>query len=99
MGLPQFYQKKRDLFLEVTRESKFKPLPCKGSYFQLFDYSEISQENDFNFCERLIKEYGVAAIPVSRMYSDHKDDNLIRFCFAKTDEVLIAASELLKKIH
>ncbi|MFM7851655.1 MAG: methionine aminotransferase [Flammeovirgaceae bacterium] len=99
LGLPQFYQKKRDLFLEVTRESKFKPLPCKGSYFQLFDYSEISQENDFNFCERLIKEYGVAAIPVSRMYSDHKDDNLIRFCFAKTDEVLIAASELLKKIH
>ncbi len=96
--LPKFYQQKRDLFLQVTKESRFKPLPCNGSYFQLFDYSAISQENDFDFCVRLIKEHGVASIPVSRMYSDQQDDKLIRFCFAKTDETLFQAGLLLNSI-
>jgi methionine aminotransferase len=98
LELPRLYQQKRDLFLEATNKSKFKALPCNGSYFQLFDYSEISQENDFDFCERLIKQHGVAAIPVSRMYSDQQDDKLIRFCFAKTDELLLHAAERLNKI-
>ena len=96
--LPQFYQQKRDLFLEVTSGSKFKPLSCKGSYFQLFDYSQISEENDFDFCKRLIKEYGVAAIPVSFLYSDKEDHKIIRFCFAKTDDTLIRAGSQLSKL-
>lgn len=95
LELPSFYQRRRDLFLQATRASRFRPLPCAGGYFQLFDYSPISQENDVDFCERLIKEHGVAAIPVSRLYSDQQDDHIIRFCFAKTDELLLAAGQRL----
>jgi len=95
LKLPEFYQQKRDLFRHVMSQTRLRPLACEGSYFQLFDYSSISVEGDLVFCERLIKEYGVAAIPVSRMYSDHHDDKLIRFCFAKTDDLLIAAGNKL----
>lgn len=94
-NLPAFYQQKRDIFLNAMSGTRFKPLQCQGSYFQLFDYSGISTEGDFAFCERLIKDYGVAAIPVSRMYSDNHDDKLIRFCFAKTDDLLTAAGSKL----
>lgn len=92
------YQRKRDLFLAALEGSKFKVLPCEGSYFLLLDYSAISDEGDFDFCVRLVKEYGVAAIPISRLYSNGQDDKLIRICFAKTDEVLIAAGQSLKKV-
>ena len=98
LELPVFYQCKRDLFLQATIASRFRPLPCAGGYFQLFDYSEISDENDVAFCERLIKQYGVAAIPVSRLYTDQQDDHIIRFCFAKTDELLLAAGERLCRV-
>ena len=98
LNLPEFYQKKRDLFLQAMMNTKFKPLHCRGSYFQLFDYSAISDEGDFAFCERLVKEFGVAAIPVSRMYTDRQDDRLIRLCFAKTNDVLIIAAERLGKL-
>lgn len=98
LQLPQLCQQKRDLFLEVTNQSRFKRLPCKGSYFQLFDYSQISEENDFDFCQRLIKEHGVAAIPVSFLYSDKEDYKIIRFCFAKTDDTLIRAGSQLSKV-
>jgi len=93
--LPEFYRQKRDLFRQAMAATRLKALPCEGSYFQLFDYSGISNENDFSFCERLIKEYGVAAIPVSRMYSDNHDDRLVRFCFAKTDDLLLSAAKKL----
>jgi methionine transaminase len=92
------YQRKRDLFLSALEGSRFKVLPCEGSYFLLLDYSAISDEADFDFCTRLVKEYGVAAIPISRLYSDGQDDKLIRICFAKTDDVLIAAGERLKQV-
>ncbi|AWI25251.1 methionine aminotransferase [Flavobacterium pallidum] len=98
LKLPEFYQKKRDLFSEAVKGSRFKLLPCAGSYFQLFDYSDISNENDYDFCVRLIQEHGVAAIPVSRLYTDFKDDHLIRLCFAKTDETLLKAAALLKEV-
>jgi len=98
LQLPAFYQRKRDLFLEATRASRFRPLPCAGGYFQLFDYAGISTENDVAFCERLIKEHGVAAIPVSRLYSDFQDDHIIRFCFAKTDQLLLTAAEKLCRV-
>jgi len=96
LQLPAFFQRKRDLFLKATASTKLKPLPCEGSYFQLFDYSGISAKGDFEFCEQLIKDYGVAAIPVSKMYSDGHDDKLIRFCFAKTDDVLYEAGKRLE---
>lgn len=98
LKLPSFYQSKRDLFLDAMSGTKFKPLSCEGSYFQLFDYSGFSDEGDLAFCERLVKEYGVAAIPVSRMYADHHDDRLIRFCFAKTDDTLAGAAKKLLKL-
>lgn len=98
LGLPDFYQAKRDFFLDVTQNSPFKPLECKGTYFQLFDYSDVSDENDFDFAKRLTKEFGVATIPVSVFYSSKRNDKVIRLCFAKTEETLINAGELLNKV-
>jgi methionine aminotransferase len=73
-------------------------LPSEGTYFLAADYSEISQENDVEFCERMVKEYGVAAIPMSVFYQDKIDHKIIRFCFAKDDHTLIQAAEKLCKI-
>jgi methionine aminotransferase len=98
LGLGKFYQEKRDLFQELTQDSLFKFFPSKGSYFQLADYSAISDENDMDFAVKMTKEYKVSVIPVSAFYSSKRDDKLIRFCFAKTDDVLEAAGEILRKI-
>ncbi len=97
-NLPSFFQQKRDLFGQLLESSRFKLLPSYGSYFQLADYSQISQENDMDFAKRMAQEYGVAVIPVSVFYSNHQQDHLIRFCFAKTDEVLTKAGKKLCKI-
>lgn len=96
--LSAFYQRKRDTFTEVMKHTKLKPLPCAGSYFQLYDYSTVSTEDDLSFCERLVKDFGVAAIPISHLYSDFHDDKLIRFCFAKTDDLLFEAGKRLSKL-
>lgn len=98
LGLPEFYQQKRDFFLQAMSATRFKPLPCAGTYFQLFDYSAISDEQDLAFCKRLTTEYGVAAIPVSSFYSDLKDEKVIRLCFAKTEDLLAQAGERLAKV-
>jgi methionine aminotransferase len=98
LGLPDFYQKKRDFFLEAMANTPFKPLACGGTYFQLFDYSAISDEPDLEFCKRLTREHGVAAIPVSSFYSDGRDDKVIRFCFAKTEDLLEKAGRLLENV-
>lgn len=95
LGLPAFFEQKRDYFLERTADSSFRPLPCKGTYFQLFDYSGYSSENDFEFAKRLISEYGIASIPVSAFYSSKRDDKVIRLCFAKTEETLEMAGKRL----
>ena len=97
-SLGAFYQTKRDLFKSLLKNSRFKLLPSEGSYFQVVDYSAISTEKDTDFCVRLVKEHGVAAIPLSVFNKDGKDQYLIRFCFAKDDETLIKASEKLCKI-
>jgi methionine aminotransferase len=97
LGLPTFYQQKRDFFLKAMSPTRFKPLPCSGTYFQLFDYSAISDEPDLAFCKRLTTEFGVAAIPVSSFFSDAKDEKVIRFCFAKTEDLLAQAGERLAK--
>jgi len=96
--LPSFYQGKRDRFLELTARSRFTPLACEGTYFQLMDYSTISQDNDRAVAEWLLKTHGVAAIPVSAFL--YKDDGgpVLRFCFAKKDETLTAAAERLKGV-
>ena len=94
--LPRFYQAKRDRFLIGLRASPFEPLHCEGSYFQLADYSKISDEPDLVFAKRLANEYGVAAIPLSPFYKDPPPgQRLLRFCFAKQDETLDNAIEKL----
>ena len=98
LGLPDFYQRKRDFFLEAMSGTRFRPLSCKGTYFQLFDYSEISSEPDLDFCKRLTTEFKVAAIPVSSVFSDGRDEKVIRFCFAKTEDLLEKAGKLLEKV-
>jgi len=96
LSLPSFYQQKRDFFLEAMAHTRFKPLTCAGTYFQLFDYSAISDEGDLAFCKRLTTEFGVAAIPVSAFFSDLKDERVIRLCFAKTEDLLAQAGEKLR---
>ena len=91
-------ERKRDLFLELIKDSRFKPIACEGTYFQLFDYSEISNEPDTEFAKKMTMKYGVAAIPISVFYSSKKDEKIIRLCFAKTEEILEMAGELLKRI-
>lgn len=96
--LSQLYQQKRDLFQKLLAKSRFKLLPCEGTYFQVVDYSEISTENDLDFCKTLATKYGVAAIPISVFNANKKDNKIIRFCFAKDDETLTKAAEKLCKI-
>jgi methionine aminotransferase len=95
LGLNDFFEKKRDLFLDVIANSKFVPITCQGTYFQMVNYAAISEEKDMSFAKRLITDHGVASIPVSAFYSNPPDDHVIRFCFAKTDEVLIEAGSKL----
>ena len=96
--LSRFFQKKRDLFLDTIKGSRFKFIPSKGTYFQLLDYSNITQENDFEFAKRLVIEKGVASIPTSVFNKNKLDQKVLRFCFAKTDETLIEAGKILSKL-
>jgi len=98
LALPEFYQEKRDYFNSAMQTSKLRAIPCEGTYFQLFDYSEISEESDLEFAKKLTRDYGVASIPVSPFYSNNYDAKVIRFCFAKTEEVLAEAAEKLSLI-
>jgi methionine aminotransferase len=98
LGLPDFYQQKRDLFLSLTANSRFKPLPCKGTYYQMLDYSRISDEPELAFAKRLTAEHGVAAIPPSALYYQKEDHSVLRFCFAKRTETLERAAEKLCRI-
>jgi len=95
LDLPAFYQAKRDHFRALLAASKFKLLPVGGAYFQLVDYSSISTQDDLTFSEWLIREAGVAAIPVSAFYESPPDARLVRFCFAKNEVTLAAAAERL----
>ena len=96
--LSDFYQKKRDLFVDLIKHSRFKLLPCRGTYFQLADYSMLSAENDLDFAIRLTRDVKVAAIPTSVFYHKNDDHKIIRFCFAKQDETLQKAAECLCRI-
>ncbi len=95
LGLSKFYQAKRDLMISLLRNSRFKLKPALGTYFQLLDYSTISDLDDRAFSEFLTKEKGVAVIPLSPFYANESKDKMIRICFAKKDEVLNNAAKKL----
>jgi methionine aminotransferase len=96
--LPWFFQRKRDRFLELMDGSRFTPLPCRGSYFQLMDYSSISDLPDAEFAIWLTREHGVASIPTSPMLYKTRAPRVVRFCFAKKDETLERAAERLRRV-
>lgn len=98
LNLSAFFKAKRDLFLSGIKSSKFNPLPCHGTYFALLDYSEISEMTDVGFAKKMTIEHGVAAIPVSVFYNDKTDNRVVRLCFAKQNETLLKAANLLCKI-
>ena len=91
LGLPAFYQRKRDLFRAGLAQTRFKLLPGEGTYFQCVDITEVSELSEAEFCQWLTREIGVAAIPLSAFYGDSFDQRVVRFCFAKKDETLNAA--------
>jgi methionine transaminase len=98
LTLREFYQKKRDFFLDQIKGSSFEPLPCNGSYFQVLSYKNISGKPDVEMAEDLTKKFKLASIPVSVFYKDKTDNKLLRFCFAKREETLEKAGEILRKI-
>jgi methionine aminotransferase len=98
LSLPDFFQAKRDLFLNAIKGSKFAFTPSSGTYFQLLDYSEITDENDMDLAVRWTKQLKIASIPVSAFYADKTDDKVLRFCFAKSDETLLKGAEILNGI-
>ncbi|MBA4053791.1 MAG: aminotransferase [Marivirga sp.] len=98
LSLGDFYQKKRDFFLEHIKGSSFEPLTSHGSYFQLLSYKNISSKPDVEMAEELTRKFKVASIPVSVFYQDKTDNRLLRFCFAKKEETLIKACAILRSI-
>lgn len=97
-GLHQFYQNKRDYFKNLISSSRFEIEPCTGTYFQLLNYKKITDEKDTDFAIRLTKEKGLASIPLSVFYSNQQQQQLLRFCFAKKEETLEKAAEIICKL-
>ncbi len=98
LQLPDFYQQKRDLFRAGLKDSKFKLLPCEGTYFQCVDTSQINGLKEADFCKWLTAEIGVAAIPLSAFYGAGFDQQVVRFCFGKKTDTLKLALEKLQRL-
>jgi len=98
LALGSFYQEKRDYFLSKLSSSKFRFTPAEGSYFQLLDYSEISQTGDVELAKLWTIKHRIASIPVSVFYHNKTDHHYLRFCFAKQKEELTKAAEILCQI-
>ena len=98
LELPAFYQRKRDLFREGLKRTKFKLLPSEGTYFQCVDIGSVNDLGEADFCKWLTTEIGVAAIPLSAFYGNGFDQRVVRFCFAKKDETLNAALDRLARL-
>jgi methionine aminotransferase len=98
LELPAFYQRKRDLFRDGLKNTRFELLPADGTYFQCVRYDKISRQTEAEFAEWLTTEIKVAAIPVSAFYQQGKESGIVRFCFAKKDETLALALERLGKV-
>ncbi len=98
LSLAAFYQEKRDLFLSLIKDSRFTFTPAGGTYFQLLNYSKITDEGDVAFAEILTKKHKIASIPVSVFNLNQRDDTVLRFCFAKKNDTLKKAAEILCRI-
>ncbi|WP_370173920.1 methionine aminotransferase [Leeuwenhoekiella palythoae] len=98
LNLGSFYQRKRDVFLDAIQGSRFRFTPSEGTYFQMLEYTGISDLNDVAFAEYLTKEKGLASIPVSVFNKEQRDDRLLRFCFAKEEDTLLKAATILNAI-
>ena len=98
LGLPDFYQAKRDFFLNAIKDSRFNIIPAKGTYFQLLGYRNISNESDVDFAVRLTKENKIASIPISVFYNNKIDKKVLRFCFSKNEDTLLRAADILCSI-
>jgi len=98
LGLSEFYQNKRDLFLNLIKDSRFSFKPSGGTYFQVLDYSDITQEYDLDYAKRLTVESGLASIPLSVFNENNLDNKVLRFCFAKKDDTLKRAADILNRI-
>ena len=96
LNLSKILQQKRDYFEALMKQTRFKPFPSYGSFFQLYDYSSITDEKENDFAVRLTKEAGVATIPLSSFYKNSTDNKVLRFCFAKKESTLAEAAERLK---
>ncbi|GAB3935424.1 methionine aminotransferase [Mucilaginibacter myungsuensis] len=97
LSLSSFFQQKRDHFREGLSGTRFKLLPCQGSYFQCVSYQGLTDEKDTDLAVRITKEFGVASIPVSAFYTKATDHQILRFCFAKRQETLDKAVDRLLK--
>lgn len=95
LSVTQFYQEKRDKFISWIKDSRFEFIPAEGSFFQMVSYKNITDESDYDLAVRWTKEIGVASIPISVFYADKIDNKILRFCFAKDDEMLERAAERL----
>jgi hypothetical protein len=98
LDLPNFYQKKRDYFLDGLRGSRFDFTPCQGSYFQAISYQRISHGSELDVARQFAREAGVAAIPISAFYASRLEQRALRFCFAKTEQVLEQSAAALSRI-
>ena len=98
LRLAEFYQRKRDFFLEGVRGSRFEPLPSRGTFFQNLRYDAISDERDTDLAVRLTREHGIASIPVSVFYREPPRHKVLRFCFAKSEATLAKAAAILSRI-
>ena len=98
LRLAEFYQRKRDFFLEGVRGSRFEPLPSRGTFFQNLRYDAISDERDTDLAVRLTREHGIASIPVSVFYREPPRHKVLRFCFAKSEDTLARAAAILNRI-
>lgn len=96
--LSVFFQQKRDVFLEAIKDSRFNFTPSRATYFQVLNYKNISQEHDVDFAKRLVTEFGVASIPLSVFNTNRLDEKILRFCFAKKEETLLKAAEILSTL-
>jgi methionine aminotransferase len=96
--LAAFYQRKRDHFVGLLAQTRLKALPAPGTYFQLADYSAVSDRPDTEFVRELTARIGVAAIPISVFSADPRPERLIRFCFAKDEATLDAAGVRLRQL-
>ena len=97
-NVASFYEKKRDRFVDLVSGSRFSVIPAGGTYFQSLGYSNITDEDDEAFARRLTVEHKIASIPVSVFYHQKRDDKMLRFCFAKGDDTLERAAEILCRI-